>query len=110
MEGGRRDTGRDALQWAEEAEQRGAGEILLTSFDRDGTSLGFDVELLHEVKRRVSIPVIASGGAGTLESFVEAVRVGHADALLAASVFHFGTYSIREVKQAIKEASIGVRL
>ena len=110
VEGGRRDTGRDALQWAEEAEQRGAGEILLTSFDRDGTSLGFDVELLHEVKRRVSIPVIASGGAGTLECFVEAVRVGHADALLAASVFHFGTYSIREVKQAIKEASIGVRL
>lgn len=110
VRGGREDTGIDALEWAEEAVRRGAGELLVTSFDRDGTGEGFDVELLAHVKKRVRVPVIASGGAGTLSSFVDAVNSGNADAVLAASVFHFGTFSIKQVKQALREASYPVRL
>jgi len=110
VRGGRDDTGIDALTWAEEAVRRGAGELLVTSFDRDGTGKGFDTKLIARIKERVRVPIIASGGAGTLSSFVDAVRKGHTDAVLAASVFHFGTFSIRQVKQALKAASFPVRL
>lgn len=97
--GGRNATGIDAVAWAEEAARRGAGEILLTSMDRDGTKAGFDLALTRAVARAVSIPVIASGGVGALEHFAEGVIEGEADAVLAASVFHFGTFSIRQVKE-----------
>ena len=103
-------TGIDAVAWAEEAARRGAGEILLTSMDRDGTKAGFDLALTRTVARAVSIPVIASGGVGTLEHFAEGVLEGEADAVLAASVFHFGTYSIRQVKEYMAAQGIPVRL
>ncbi|MBI3618973.1 imidazole glycerol phosphate synthase subunit HisF [Candidatus Peregrinibacteria bacterium] len=108
--GGRDDAGRDAVAWADEAVERGAGELLVTSYDRDGTGTGFDCELLAAIKNRVSVPVIASGGGGSLKSFVEAVRLGKADAVLAASVFHFGQLSIRQVKAALADASFQIRL
>ena len=109
VRGGRDDAGIDAVAWAQEAVRRGAGELLVTSHDRDGTRAGFDTALLSEIKRRVSVPLIASGGGGSLDSFVEAVRDGKADAVLAASVFHFGTFSIRDVKTALHNASFPVR-
>lgn len=108
--GGRTPTGIDAVQWAEEAERRGAGEILLTSMDRDGTKDGFDIPLTRAITRAVNIPVIASGGAGELEHFAEAVIEADADALLAASVFHFGEFSIREVKESMASHGVPVRL
>lgn len=108
--GGRTPTGIDAVQWAEEAARRGAGEILLTSMDRDGTKEGFDIPLTRAVARAVSIPVIASGGVGTLEHFAEGIIEGEADAVLAASVFHFGTFSIRQVKEYMASQGIPVRL
>ena len=104
VRGGRDDARLGAVAWAEEAVARGAGELLLTFHDRDGTLAGFDTALLAEVKRRVSVPVIASGGGGTLESFIAAVRDGKADAVLAASVFHYRTFSIRDVKIALRGA------
>ncbi len=107
--GGRRDTGVDAIQWCRQVTALGAGEILLTSMDRDGTGLGFDLELLRAVCAAVRVPVIASGGVGTLDHFVEGARAG-ATGLLAASVFHFGTFTIAEVKQAMREAGLPVRL
>lgn len=110
VRGGRDDTNIDAIAWAEEAVRLGAGELLVTSFDRDGTGEGFDTDLLSEIKQRVSVPVIASGGAGSLDSFVKAVSRGKADAVLAATVFHFGTFSIRDVKLALQAASVPVRL
>ena len=103
-------TGIDAVTWAEEAARRGAGEILLTSMDRDGTKDGFDIPLTRAVARAVPIPVIASGGVGTLEHFAEGIIEGEADAVLAASVFHFGTYSIRQVKEYMASQGIPVRL
>ena len=103
-------TGIDAVAWAEEAARRGAGEILLTSMDRDGTKAGFDLALTRAVARAVPIPVIASGGVGALEHFAEGVIEGEADAVLAASVFHFGTFSIREVKEYMASQGIPVRL
>ena len=103
-------TGIDAVAWAEEAARRGAGEILLTSMDRDGTKAGFDLALTRAVARAVPIPVIASGGVGTLEHFAEGVIEGEADAVLAASVFHFGIFSIREVKEYMASQGIPVRL
>ncbi len=106
--GGRRGTGIDALDWVRRAEDAGAGEILLTSMDADGTKAGFDVVLLRAVRAAVAVPIIASGGAGTLEHFGEAIDAG-ADAVLAASVFHFGTFSIGEVKQRLAEAGYPVR-
>jgi cyclase len=109
LNGGRKPTGLEAVAWAIEAAARGAGEILLTSMDRDGTQVGFDTELLAKVAAAVPIPVIASGGAGTLEHFVQAITVGHADAVLAASVFHDGVYSITQVKQALAGAGVEVR-
>lgn len=110
LAGGRIPTGIDAVEWAEEAARRGAGEILLTSMDRDGTKDGFDLALTRAVARRVSIPVIASGGVGTLEHFAEGIIEGEADAVLAASVFHFGTYSVRQVKEYLAAQGIPVRL
>ncbi len=107
---GRTPTGKDALLWAEEVERLGAGEILLTSMDYDGTKDGYDLELLAEVSKRVSIPVIASGGAGNPEHFYEAVTVGQADAVLAASIFHYGEYTIREVKEYLRARGVPVRL
>ena len=107
--GGRTDTGRDVLDWAREVASLGAGEILLTSMDRDGTGQGFDLELLREVCAAVRVPVIASGGVGTLAHFVEGAQAG-ATGLLAASVFHFGTFSIAQVKAALAAAGLPVRL
>lgn len=108
--GGRKATGIDAVEWAKEAERRGAGEILLTSMDRDGSQDGFDCALTRTVSRSVSIPVIASGGVGTLEHFAEGIIEGEADAVLAASVFHFGTYTVRQVKEYMHSMGIPVRL
>ena len=107
--GGRLDTGIDALWWAKEAERLGAGEILLTSMDCDGTKAGYDIPLTRAVAEAVSIPVIASGGAGTLEHFKEALQEGKADAALAASLFHYKELEIREVKDYLQENGISVR-
>jgi imidazole glycerol-phosphate synthase subunit HisF len=107
--GGRRPTGLDAIEWAQRAVSLGAGEILLTSMDRDGTKDGYDLELTRAVSLAVSVPVIASGGAGTLEHFHEALTEGMADAALAASLFHFGTYTIGEVKDYLAERGVEVR-
>ena len=109
LAGGRVETGLEAVEWAAEAARRGAGEILLTSMDRDGTKDGFDCELLSAVAAAAPVPVIASGGAGTLEHFAEAVTRGHADAVLAASVFHDGVYTIDEVKAAMARDGVPVR-
>jgi cyclase len=110
LNGGRVPAGREAVAWAAEAAGRGAGEILLTSMDRDGTQVGFDTELLAAVADAVPVPVIASGGAGRLEHFAQAVAEGHADAVLAASVFHDGIFTIAQVKEALAAAGIPVRL
>ncbi len=109
ISGGRAPTGRDAIQWAREAAARGAGEILLTSMDRDGTQSGFDCGLVRAVAEAVSIPVIASGGAGSARDFIEIFRYGCADAALAASIFHFGIENIAELKRELHDASIPVR-
>lgn len=110
VNGGRTPTGRDAVEWGREAVERGAGEILLTSMDRDGTEDGYEIELTRLVADAVEVPVIASGGAGTLEHLVEAVERGGADAVLAASIFHYGTFSVREAKNRMAAAGIPVRL
>jgi cyclase len=107
--GGRRSAGLDVVEWASRAQGLGAGEILLTSMDRDGTLDGFDVELLRAVNRELSIPLIASGGAGALEHFSDAVLIGGADAVLAASLFHFGRLRVGEVKDHMAAAGIPVR-
>jgi cyclase len=107
--GGRLSTGRNAIQWAREAAACGAGEILLTSMDRDGTQSGFDCEMVRAVAEAVSIPVIASGGAGSARDFVEVFCDGRADAALAASIFHFGIENIAELKRELRDASIPVR-
>ena len=106
--GGRQSSGIDALAWVHEAAERGVGEILLNSMDADGTKDGYDVEMIHAVRERTSVPLIASGGAGRVEHFVEAVEAG-ADAVLAASVFHFGELTIGEVKDALRQDGIPVR-
>ena len=107
--GGRKSTGRDALEWAVRCEQMGAGEILLTSMDRDGAREGYDLELTRAVSEAVRIPVIASGGAGKLEHFYQALTVGGASAALAASLFHFGKFKIAEVKNYLRERGVVVR-
>jgi cyclase len=107
--GGRTPTGKDAVAWAKEAEQRGAGEILLTSMDRDGTQDGYDVALTRAVAEAVTIPVVASGGAGRLEHFAEALTEGRADAALAASLFHFGQLTIAQVKAYLAGRGVEVR-
>lgn len=109
VHGGRKPTGRDAVSWALEAEERGAGELLVTSMDRDGTKDGYDVELLRAITERVQIPVIASGGAGTLEHLREGLVDGGASAVLAASIFHFREYSLSEAKAYLRDAGLPVR-
>lgn len=108
--GGRKPTGIDAIQWAQEAEKLGAGEILLTSMDRDGTENGYDLELTKSISERVKIPVIASGGAGKPEHFLEVFTEGCADAALAASVFHYNKYPIKVIKEFLKSKGVNVRL
>jgi imidazole glycerol-phosphate synthase subunit HisF len=110
VEGGRRPVGRDAVEWAREGVERGAGEILLTSMDRDGTEDGYELELTRAVSDAVDVPVIASGGAGSLEDLVDAVERGGADAVLCASIFHYGQHTVREAKQRMRAAGIPVRL
>lgn len=108
--GGRKSTGIDAIEFAKLVTQNGAGEILLTSMDRDGTKAGYNLPLTRALSDAVSVPVIASGGVGTLEHLVEGVKEGHASAVLAASIFHFGTYSIREAKEYMQAAGIPMRI
>lgn len=110
VNGGRIDTGLDALEWAVKADEMGAGEILLTSMDCDGTKAGYDLELTRTISENVSIPVIASGGAGTMEHFKDALTVGKADAALAASLFHFKEIEINDLKRYLKKEDIPVRL
>lgn len=110
LNGGRVDTGIDAVEWAKKAESLGAGEILLTSMDCDGTKNGYDIELTQKISESVSIPVIASGGAGKLEHFKDAVTQGKADAVLAASLFHFKELEIRQVKEYLQKEGVSVRL
>jgi cyclase len=108
--GGRNNTGLDAIEWARKVAALGAGEILLTSMDRDGTRNGFDLALTRAVSDAVRIPVIASGGVGTLEHLAEGVSEGRADAVLAASIFHFGQHTVREAKELMRARGIEVRL
>jgi imidazole glycerol-phosphate synthase subunit HisF len=108
--GGRRNTGLDALQWAGEMARRGAGEILLTSMDRDGTKAGFDLELTRAVSDSIAIPVIASGGVGTLDHLADGIQAGHADAVLAASIFHYGEYTVGQAKARMAERGIPIRI
>ncbi len=108
--GGRRGTGLDVVQWARRMCDLGAGEILLTSMDKDGTRSGFDLELTHAVSTAVPVPVIASGGVGSLDDLVDGIRIGHADAVLAASIFHFGEHTVLEAKQRMARQGIEVRM
>lgn len=108
--GGRKGTGIDAIEWAMEVAKRGAGEILLTSMDRDGTKDGFDLELTAAVSKAVSVPVIASGGVGGLQDLVDGIQIGRADAVLAASIFHYGQHSVQEAKQYMAKQGVAVRI
>ena len=108
--GGRKNTGLDAVEWARKMQELGAGEILLTSMDRDGTRSGFDLALTRAVSDAISIPVIASGGVGGLQDLADGVKTGHADAVLAASIFHYGQHTVQEAKQYMAERGIAVRL
>ena len=108
--GGRTETGIDALDFAKKMEDSGAGELLITSMDRDGTQKGYDIKLISEIEKKVNIPIIASGGVGTLEHLFEGVKYGKASAVLAASIFHYGTYSIQEAKQYLDSKGIPVRI
>tara|TARA_B100000965_G_C19597822_1_gene761042 strand:- start:228 stop:983 length:756 start_codon:yes stop_codon:yes gene_type:complete len=108
--GGTKDTGIDVVEWVEELQSLGVGEILLTSMDRDGTKKGFDLKLLKNITKKLNIPVIASGGVGSLEHFKDGVKIGGASALLAASVFHFNTFNIKDVKDYLIKSNINVRL
>jgi len=110
VNGGRTAVGRDAIEWAREGVERGAGEILLTSMDRDGTGDGYELTLTRAVSEAVDVPVIASGGAGTLDHLVDAVEQGGADAVLCASIFHYGHHTVREAKERMRDAGIPVRL
>jgi cyclase len=108
--GGRKNTGMDAIAWAQEVARLGAGEILLTSMDRDGTKIGFDLLLTRAVSDAVDVPVIASGGVGNLDHLVAGVKEGHADAVLAASIFHFGEYTVRQAKEYMAKHAIEMRV
>jgi cyclase len=110
VNGGRIATGRDVVEWAREGVERGAGEILLTSMDRDGTEDGYDIDLTSAVAAAVDVPVIASGGAGRLEHLSDAIERGGADAVLCASIFHYGTYRVRDAKEHLRRAGIPVRI
>jgi len=108
--GGRKKTGIDAIKWAKKMENFGAGEILLTSMDKDGTKTGFDLELTKKISNIVNIPVIASGGVGNIQHLIDGIKIGNASAVLAASIFHYGKYTIRQVKKKMKEKGITVRV
>ena len=108
--GGRKETGRDAVEWAKQAVSLGAGEIVLNSIDADGMKTGFDLVITRRISEAVGVPVVASGGAGTLEHMAEVLLAGKADAVLAASIFHFGTFTVGDVKQFLKRQNIPVRL
>ena len=108
--GGRNSTGIDAISWAEEMQKRGAGELLVTSMDKDGTKQGFDLELMQAINNKVNIPIIASGGVGTLEDMYDGIERGGADAVLAASIFHFGTYTVKDVKNYLRNKGIEMRI
>ena len=108
--GGRTETGIDALDFAKKMEDSGAGELLITSMDRDGTQKGYDIKLISEIEKKINIPIIASGGVGTLEHLFEGVKYGKASGVLAASIFHYGTYSISEAKQYLDSKGIPVRI
>ena len=110
LHGGRTPTGKDAVWWAKEAERLGAGEILLTSMDKDGTKDGYDIELTRAVSESINIPVIASGGAGKLEHLRDVIKYADADAVLVASIFHYGKYTVREAKEYLRSEGINVRL
>jgi cyclase len=108
--GGRNATGIDAIKWASNMELRGAGELLVTSMDKDGTKQGFDLELMKAINDKVNIPIIASGGVGTLEDLYDGIVIGEADAVLAASIFHFGTYTVQDVKKYLISKGVNVRM
>ena len=108
--GGRNETGIDAIEYAKKMENNGAGELLVTSMDRDGTQIGYDIELIKKITSNVNIPVIASGGVGNLDHLVDGIKKGNASAVLAASIFHYGTHSIKEVKQYLDSKGIPVRI
>jgi cyclase len=108
--GGRKETGIDAIEWAQFIAEKGAGELLVTSMDRDGTGKGFDLDLLKAITSKVSVPVIASGGVGSLEHLVQGVKEGGANAVLAASIFHFGKFKIKDARKAMTEAGLNTRL
>jgi cyclase len=108
--GGRKDTGLEAVDWAKKAVALGAGEIVLNSIDADGMKTGFDLVITRRVSEAVGVPVVASGGAGALEHFADVLNAGHADAVLAASIFHFGTFTVGDVKQFLQQQNIPVRL
>ena len=108
--GGRNPTGIDAIQWAIDMEQKGAGELLVTSMDKDGTKQGFDLELMKAINDKVDIPIIASGGVGNLEDLYDGIEIGKADAVLAASIFHFGTYTVNEAKEYLVNRGINMRV
>ena len=108
--GGRNPTGIDAIQWAIDMEKKGAGELLVTSMDKDGTKQGFDLELMKAINDKVDIPIIASGGVGNLEDLYDGIEIGKADAVLAASIFHFGTYTVNEAKEYLVNRGINMRV
>ena len=108
--GGRNNTGIDALEFAKKMEENGAGELLVTSMDRDGTQLGYDIDLIFNISSKVNIPIIASGGVGSLNHFVDGIKLGNANAVLAASIFHYGKYSIKDAKNFLNKKGLPVRL
>jgi len=108
--GGRNNTGINALEFAKKMEDSGAGELLVTSMDRDGTQIGFDIDLISKISSEVNIPVIASGGVGNLDHLVEGIKLGNASAVLAASIFHYGKYSVKEAKEYLNSKGIPVRI
>ena len=108
--GGRNKTGIDALKFAKEMETSGAGELLVTSMDRDGTQVGYDIDLMSKITSAVNIPVIASGGVGTLDHLVDGIKLGNASAVLAASIFHYGKYSVKQAKEYLDSKGIPVRI
>ena len=108
--GGRKKTGIDAVKWAKKMEGLGAGEILLTSMDKDGTKSGFDLELTKKISNSINIPVIASGGVGNIQHFIDGIKIGNASAVLAASIFHYGKYTLRQVKNKMRQKGVAVRI
>ena len=108
--GGRNETGINAVEFAKQMEDNGAGELLVTSMDRDGTQIGYDIELMKTISSKVNIPIIASGGVGNLDHLVDGIKLGNANAVLAASIFHYGKHSIIEVKQYLESKGIPVRI